>query len=94
MELSYKNSFFRDLSEYKSKSLKSALRNLIVIATSAKNLTSIPGLKRLKRTSAFEYKIELKVQSKIYWVLCDVTKDGIIFIRIKSEAWCKKQLKK
>ncbi len=94
MELSYKNSFFRDLDELKSKALKIALRKLIVTAASANSLTSIQGLKRLKRTSLFEYKIELKVQSKIYWVLCDATKDGIIFIRIKSEAWCKKQLKK
>ncbi len=94
MELLFKNSFFRDLSEYKSKLLKKALSELLGTISIAKSVSSISGLKRLKRTNAFECKIELKVQAKAYWILCDVTSDGIVFIRIKSEAWCKKHLRK
>lgn len=94
MELSFKNSFFRDLAEYKSKSLKKALGVLISSVLSAKSTSNILGLKRLKRTKSFECKIELKVQSKVYWILCDATAQGIVFIRIKSETWCKKYLKK
>ena len=94
MELNFKNSFFRDLAEYKSKSLKKALGELISSVLSAKSTNNISGLKRLKRTKSFECKIELKVQSKIYWILCDTNAGGLVFVRIKSENWCKKYLKK
>jgi hypothetical protein len=92
MELKFRNSFFRDLDNIKSQNLKTAIQKLLVKAQTASSPASISGMKQLKRTKAFEYKIELKVHTKVYWILCDIQKERIVFIRIKSEAWCKRQL--
>ncbi len=94
MELRFRNSFFRDLSSINSREPGLAIEALLQKINKSKSLSSIPGLKRLKRTKQFEYKIELKVQTKIYWILCDAQRNHIEFIRIKSEVWCKKQLAK
>jgi hypothetical protein len=92
MELKFRNSFFRDLDEIKNRSLKLAVQKLLIKAKKLTTPVSLSGLKQLKRTKAFEYKIELKVQTKVYWILCDIQQEQIEFIRIKSEAWCKRQL--
>lgn len=92
MELRFRNSFFRDLNSVGSRETSRAIQLLINKIAKAKSPSSVPGMKRLKHTTRFEYKIELKVQRKIYWILCDSQSDTIEFIRIKSEVWCKKQL--
>ena len=92
MELTFRNSFFRDLDNISSRESNRALQQLIDKISKAESLTAIPRLKQLKRTRSYECKIELRVQSKIYWILCDAYSSRIEFIRIKSEAWCKNNL--
>ena len=93
MELQFRNSFFRDLNILKSRALKQSLQSLLQKIESAKSINTIQGIKLMRHTTQFEFKIELKVQTKIYWLLCDLYQDRIEFIRIKSETWCKKHLK-
>jgi len=92
VELKYRNSFFRDLDNISNRELSRNLENLIIKIQEAHTIGSIPRLKKLKRTKAFEYKIELQVQTKVYWILADVYSEQLEFVRIKSEAWCKKNL--
>lgn len=92
MELRFRNSFFRDLDNISNRGLNRSLATLIERIEKSESSVNIPRLKKLKRTKAFEYKIELSVQSKVYWILADVYASHIEFIRIKSEAWCKANL--
>lgn len=92
MELIFKNSFFRDLDKISNRELGRELEKLIHKITQARSSTSIPRIKHLRRSKEYEFKIELPVQTKIYWVLCDTIGNKITFIRIKSEAWCKNNL--
>jgi len=92
VELTYKNSFFRDLDSIGSREPSREIEVLIHKIHKVHSVSSIPGMKQLKRSKEYEYKIELHVQTKIYWILCDVKDNKIEFIRIKSEAWCKNNL--
>jgi hypothetical protein len=92
VELIFKNSFFRDLDNIGSRAPKKEIEKLILKISPARTISTIPGIKQLHRTKQFEYKIELKVQTKVYWILCDVYSDKIELIRIKSETWCKDNL--
>ncbi len=92
MELTSKNSFYRDLDNIGSRAPGIEVDILIQRIYQADSVSSVPGMKQLKRSKQFEYKIELKIQTKIYWILCDVYTDRIDFVRIKSEAWCKANL--
>lgn len=92
MELAFKSSFFRDLDKIASREPKRELEKLIHKISEAHLISSVPRAKQLRRSKEYEYKIELRVQRKIYWILCDVTESKITFIRIKSEAWCKNNL--
>ena len=92
MELIFKNSFFRDLDNIGSRAPNKEIEKLLLKISKAETLSSIPGLKQLRHTKQFEYKIELKVQTKVYWILCDAYSDRIELIRIKSETWCKANL--
>ena len=92
MELTFKNSFYHDLDNIGSPASNKEIEKLLLKISKAQTLSSIPGIKQLRQTKQFEYKIELKVQTKIYWILCDVYSDRIELIRIKSETWCKANL--
>ena len=92
MELVYRNSFFRDLDSLSNRRLNLAIESLIKKISKANSLSSVPRLKLLKYTKEYEYKIELRIQTKIYWILCDEYGERIEFVRIKSEAWCKNNL--
>jgi len=92
VELIFKNSFFRDLDNIGSRAPNKEIEKLLLKISKAETLSSIPGLKQLRHTKQFEYKIELKVQTKVYWILCDAYSDRIELIRIKSETWCKANL--
>jgi len=89
VELTFRNSFFRDLDNIGSRAPNKEIERLIAIISKASSTSSVPRMKQLRHSKQFEYKIELKVQTKIYWILCDVHSGKIEFIRIKSEAWCK-----
>ena len=91
VELISKNSFYRDWDDLKSKSLNRAIQDISMRIKQVHSITQIPRMKQL-RCSQYEYKIELHVFTKIYWILCDVSGNKIIFTRIKSESWCKKNL--
>jgi len=93
VELAFRNSFYRDLDNIGSRAPSKEIEKLLLKIPSANILSDIPRLKQLKRTNQYSCKIELKVQTKIYWILCDYYSDTIEFIRIKSEAWCKANLK-
>jgi hypothetical protein len=92
VELTFRNSFFRDLDNINSKGPNREIEKLIPKVISADSVFGIPRMKQLKHSKQFEYKIELRVQTKIYWILCDVHNDKVEFIRIKSETWCKKNI--
>ena len=92
MELTYRNSFFRDLDNIGSREPSRQIEKLIQQIGKADSISSIHRIKQLKRSKEYEYKIELHVQTKIYWILCDVYNKRIEFIRIKSEVWCKNNL--
>ena len=92
MELIYRNSFFRDLDSIGSREPSREIEKLIPKISKAYSVSTIPGMKQLKRSKEYEYKIELYVQTKIYWILCDIYDNRIEFIRIKSEVWCKNNL--
>lgn len=92
MELIFKNSFYRDLDSIGSRAPNKEIEKLLLKILQAQTLPSIPGIKKLRPTKQFEYKIELKVQTKVYWILCDAYFDKIELVRIKSETWCKANL--
>lgn|GEM_PF-1398031 len=92
MELTFRNSFFRDFDQIDSIAPGREIEKLIHKISEASSVSSIPRMKQLKHTRQFQYKIELKVQTKVYWILCDVYANRIEFIRIKSETWCKANL--
>ncbi len=92
MELAYRNSFFRDLDNISNRGLNNSIESLIKKIGKCTTVDGIPRLKKLKRTRAFEFKIELLVQTKSYWILADIHGKHLVFVRIKSEAWCKTNL--
>ena len=92
MDLTSRNSFFRDLDNIGSRTPNIEIAKLIRKIEQADSVLSVPRMKQLKRSRRFDFKIELKVQTKIYWILCNVYTDRIEFVRIKSEAWCKANL--
>lgn len=92
MELTFRNSFYRDLDSIGSRAPNKEIEKLFLKIARAQTLLSIPGIKQLRHTNLFQYKIELKVQTKIYWILCDAYSDRIELMRIKSETWCKANL--
>ena len=91
MELLFRNSFYRDWDELRSKNLNKAIQEITHRIKRMDSISQIPRMKQLRR-SDYEYKIELRVQTKIYWILCDANGNKIIFTRIKSETWCKKNI--
>jgi hypothetical protein len=91
VELKFKKSFIRDIDDIGSKEPTRAIEELIRKIKEAKSIYQIQRAKAL-RQSKYEYKIELRVQSKIYWILCDIRGNIVLFLRIKSESWCKKNL--
>jgi len=91
VELKFKKSFIRDIDDIASSEPHKAIENLSQDIKKAHSISQIQRIKLL-RQSKYEYKIELRVQTKIYWILCDVKGDTVLFLRIKSEAWCKKNL--
>lgn len=92
MELRYRNSFYRDLDKIANRELRREIEKLILRISHAHVVSSIPRMKQLRNCNIYEYKIELRVQTKKYWILCDVHSTRIIFTRIKSESWCKANL--
>ena len=92
MELNYKGSFLRDWKNCNNRNLTKALAEKIRMIENAKSLRSISHLKKL-RVRKSGYKIEIKLSAnKIYWVLCEVRGDKIKFVRLKPEAYFKKNL--
>lgn len=91
MVLKFEKSFIRDLDDIGSREPNRAVNVLVRKIKESQSIHQIQRIKQL-RQSRYEYKIELRVQSKIYWILCDVKGNTILFLRIKSEIWCKKNL--
>ena len=91
MELEYKNSFVRDLDNIVNRQLNREVENIIQRIKSADEIHHIPRTKHL-RNRMRGYKIELRVQTKIYWILCEVFGNKMILVQVKSEKWCKKNL--
>jgi 23S rRNA C2498 (ribose-2'-O)-methylase RlmM len=91
VELIIKKSFLRDWDNIGSKDLNRAIGDLVRRISHAHSITEISRMKHL-RNRANRYKIEIRVQSKIYWIVCDVLNNKMRFVRIKSESWCKKNL--
>jgi hypothetical protein len=92
VELAFRNSFYQDFDNIGSRAPNKEIEGLFLKISRAQTLSSIPGIKQLRHTKRFQYKIELKVQTKVYWILCDAYSDRIELIRIKSETWCKANL--
>ena len=91
MELITKKSFLRDWDNIGNKGLNNAIEDLSKRIAKATSVTQIPRMKRL-RNGAHQFKIEIRVQTKIYWIICIVLSNKVQFVRIKSETWCKKNL--
>ena len=92
MELNIRNSFFRDWQNISSRQLNKEIES---ITHKVKKASSVSDIFRMKKLigSSNQFKIELRVQTKIYWILCQKFGNRIDFFRIKSEDWCKKNLK-
>ena len=92
MVLNFRNSFFRDWDNIDSKGLN---REIESISKLVKVATAPSGVHRMKKLKGYtnKYKIELRVQTKTYWVLCEVSGARVEFYRLKSEVWCKRNLK-
>lgn len=91
MELLIRNSFYRDWDNISSKELSNTIQVLLNSIKKAQDISQIPHLKKLRKFE-LRYKIELKVQQKIYWIFCIVKVKRIEFVRIKSETFFKKNL--
>ena len=91
MELRIRNSFFRDWDNISSRALNSEIETIIKIVKATNIVSGIPRMKKLINYSN-KYKIELRLHTKIYWILCEKHGNKIDFYRIKSENWCKRNL--
>jgi len=91
MQIVIKGSFYRDWNKLDNKELSKILLKKITEVESAKNISQISHLKKLRNYSA-RYKIELKAGRKIYWTLCVLRENKIEFLRLKSETYFKKNL--
>lgn len=91
MELITKKSFLRDWDNIGGKGLNSAIEDLAKRISKADSVSQIPRMKHL-RNGVRLFKIEIRVQTKIYWIICDVLSNKVQFVRVKSETWCKKNL--
>jgi hypothetical protein len=92
MELHIRNSFFRDWNDISNRGLN---KEIETITHKVRKAHAVSGILRMKKLigSSNKYKIELRVQTKIYWILCQKSGNRIDFYRIKSEDWCKRNLK-
>jgi len=91
MQIVVKGSFYRDWSNIRNKELSKILREKIDEVESARNISQISRLKKLRNYSS-RYKIEIIAGKKIYWVLCILWENKIEFLRLKSETYFKKNL--
>jgi hypothetical protein len=91
VELITKKSFLRDWDNIGGKGLNNAIEDLAKRISKADSVSQIPRMKRL-RNGTHLFKIEIRVQSKIYWIVCDMPGNKVRFVRIKSETWRKKNL--
>ncbi len=91
MRIVIKGSFYRDWTNIDNKELSKTLQKKIEEVESAKNISQISYLKKLRNYSA-RYKIEIIVGKKIYWALCVIRDNKIEFLRLKSETYFKKNL--
>ncbi len=93
MELNIRNSFFHDWDNIGGKKLNREIANT---SDKIKKAHSVSDIHRMKKLISYthKYKIELRIQTKIYWILCEGFRNKIDFYRIKSEDWCKKNLKR
>lgn len=92
MELHIRNSFFRDWKNISSRLLNKEIETITHKIRKAYSISDVFRMKKLIG-STNKYKIELRVQTKIYWILCQKFGNRIDFFRIKSEDWCKRNLK-
>ncbi len=91
MELITKKSFLRDWDNIGSKELNRSIEELSKNISQADSISEIQRAKHL-RSRRHGYKIEIRVQKKVYWIVCDVLGTKVRFVRIKSETWCKNNL--
>jgi hypothetical protein len=91
MELIIRGSFFRDWDNLSGRALSKAIAEKTDEIRAAADVSHISHLKKL-RTRNIWYKIELKSQRKVYWILCVIHKDKIEFVRLKPESFFKKNL--
>ena len=89
MELLIRKSFYRDWDNINNKELGIAIENITGIVRKANNITQIPRIKKLIKFEV-RYKIEIQVQTKIYWIFCLVRGNKMEFVRVKSETYFKK----
>ncbi|MCG3166762.1 MAG: hypothetical protein POELPBGB_02544 [Bacteroidia bacterium] len=92
MELNIKNSFFRDWDNIDNKGLNRAVELIVQQVKKANMPSDVHRMKKLKGYTN-KYKIEIRVHTKIYWILCESLGNKVMFYRLKSEDWCKKNLK-
>ena len=92
MDLNIRNSFFRDWDNIGSRELN---REIESITHKVRKASSLSGINRMKKLLGYahKYKIEIRAHTKIYWILCEVFGNRIDFYRLKSEDWCKKNIK-
>jgi len=91
VELITKKSFLRDWDNIGSKDLNRSIETLVKSISRAHSISEIPRMKTL-RSRSHSHKIEIRVQKKAYWIICDVLGNKVRFVRIKSETWCKNNL--
>ena len=91
MQLVVKGSFYRDWSNIRHRELSNILRKKIDEVESARSISQISRLKKLRNYSS-RYKIEIIAGKKIYWVLYIVRENKVEFLRLKSEIYFKKNL--
>lgn len=91
MQVIIKGSFHRDWSNTGHRGLSRILQQKIVEVESAKSISQISHIKKLRNYSS-RYKIEIISGKKIYWALCIVRENKIEFVRLKTEVYFKKNL--
>ena len=81
MELHIRNSFFRDWDNINSRALNSEIE---IITHKVKKANAVAEVHRMKKLIGYtdKYKIELRVHTKIYWILCQRFGNRIDFYRI------------
>jgi len=91
MQVIGKGSFYRDWQQVHNRALSISLRNKISEIESANNISQISHLKNLRKFVSTS-KIEIKAGRKTYWILCKILGDTVVFVRLKSERYFKKNL--